>query len=276
MESNAAASSEKETHDPKEARIESLTSSLSRAQSKIEELDAKLSALSDKVDATRISVDNISGNKPLKTESVGSAREESKAEVEAERAAVHARIASKKAVATMDSALGEFNRAMSTFKAGKYTDAVLAFNHFTEQYPEHVMAGSAQFYAGESYFMMSEYKLALNEFQKVTTSFSSSPRVSSALVRMSHCYDAIGNTGEAARTMALARDLYEGNPSLDWPAPAGKKTGKPTAPVGHSSAPTGIEQKPVAHAAAKPQLDAAPMEPKSQDDSKIDDVEAKE
>ena len=46
------------------------------------------------------------------------------------------------------------------------------------------------------------------------------------MVRMAHCYTAVGNTAEAARTMALAHDLYEGNPSLDWPSAGGKKSSK--------------------------------------------------
>ena len=66
--------------------------------------------------------------------------------------------------------------------------------------------------------MMGEYKLALNEYQKVVSSFGSSPRVASAVVRMSHCYTQIGNGNEAARTMALARETFDGNPSLDWPS----------------------------------------------------------
>src|SRR5688572_15762959 len=71
-----SSSAEETSKDPKDLKIESLTSSLSRAQSRIEELDAKLSALSDKVEATRLAVDNVAGSKPLKTEAVGSAKAE--------------------------------------------------------------------------------------------------------------------------------------------------------------------------------------------------------
>ncbi|MBI3558229.1 MAG: hypothetical protein HY074_18335 [Deltaproteobacteria bacterium] len=225
--------------DPKDLKIDNLTSALSRAQSRIEELDAKVSALADKVDATRLTVDNVVGNKPIKTESVGSARDENIAESKAEakaaleekKSAARIKSAAGKALSTMDNAINEFNKAMAVFKAGKFADAELAFTHFTEGYPEHILAGSGQFYAGESYFMMGEYKLALNEYQKVISSFGTSPRVASAMVRMAHCYDAVGNAGESSRTMALAHDLYEGNPSLDWPS-AGKKSAKADA---HSS-----------------------------------------
>lgn len=212
--------------DPRDVKIDSLSDALSRAQSRIEELDAKVSALADKVDATRIAVDNLSGSKAPPTEEVGSARKASPQEtLSNEKASLKARAAHDKGLLQMEDAILEFTKAMALFKSGKYADAELGFNHVTEQYPEHVLAGSAQFFAGESYFRMGEYKLALNEFQKVVSSFSSSPRVASAIVRISHCYAAAGNSGEAARTMSLARETFEGNPSLDWPSPARSSAG---------------------------------------------------
>lgn len=203
--------------DEKDQKIENLVTALSRAQSRIEELDARVATLTDKLESTRVTVDNISGNKPVSTEAVGSAREE--AQSTAKAAAPVLSGAEAKALLQMDTAINAFNRAMKMFKNGKFADAELAFNHFTETYPEHVLAGSAQFYAGESYFMMKEYKLALNEYGKVVSTFQSSPRVASALVRMAHCYDAIGATSEAQRTLALAQDMFIGNPSLEWPSP---------------------------------------------------------
>lgn len=221
-----------ESKDPKDAKIEMLTSALSRAQSRIEELDAKVAALADKVDATRLTVDNTIGNKPIKTEAVGSARDSDAPDTDNERPS-KAKIEESKHASLMETALSEFNKAMALFRGGKYADSELAFNHFTERYPEHVLAGSAQFYAGESYLMMGEYKLALNEYQKVVASFASSPRVASAMVRIAHCYGAIGNSAESSRMMALARDVYEGNPSLDWPEPGRKKPQAPldTSPI---------------------------------------------
>lgn len=214
--------------DEKDQKIENLVSALSRAQSRIEELDAKVSTLTDKLESTRITVDNISGNKPVSTEAVGSARKETSHDSDiitpgetapAKPSAPVITGAEAKALLQMDTAINSFNRAMKMLKGGKFADAGLAFSHFTETYPEHVLAGSAQFYSGESYFMMKEYKLALNEYGKVVASFGTSPRVASALVRMAHCYEATGAASEAKRTLALANDMFIGNPSLEWPSP---------------------------------------------------------
>jgi TolA-binding protein len=246
--------------DSKEQRMESLASSLSRTQSRLEEMDAKLSALADKVEAMRLTVDNVAGNKPLKTQAVGSAAA-GVSDLGEEKPAKSTGKKGKAAVPTVaggasDPAVGEFEKAMRLFRSGNYTDAEMAFTHVAESFPEHILAGSAQFYGGESYFMMGEYKLALNEYMKVPASFASSPRVASAMVRIGHCYEAIGNGTESARTLALARDSFPGNPSLDWAAPSPNK-----------KAETKTETKPVV---AK-ELSAAPIEPAAKKAAKDSD-----
>src|SRR3989344_3958544 len=56
---------------PDSQRIENLSAALSRAQSRIEELDAKVAVMSDRLEATKLVTDNLAGNKPLKTQLVG-------------------------------------------------------------------------------------------------------------------------------------------------------------------------------------------------------------
>ncbi len=224
-------------------KIENLNGAMSRAQSRIEEMDAKLSALSDKVEALRITLDNLTGNKPVSSEYLGKA----KTEIEATELIVPKKVSkitrenlheanatkSNANLTQYNEAILSFKKALDLFKSGKYSEAEPEFHQFTETYPEHVLAGSAQFYDGESYFMMGEYKLALNEYNKVLSSFLSSPRVASAMVRLSHCYSTLGNTKESEQALDLAKNLFDGNPSLDWlQASSPKKvTTNPLTPV---------------------------------------------
>lgn len=215
-QSSESTSSESISQEPVD-RMTQLAEALSKATARIEELDAKLSALSDKVDAQKIAVDNVVGSHSLKTQAVG--------ELAAQKAETKEEVTETVAETAINDAqvVTKFRNAMESFKKGKYSDAVLSFNQVAELYPEHILAGSAQFYAGESYYLMGEYKLALNEFGKVVSAFSESPRVASALVRLSHCYGAIGNNSESLRTAALARDMFFGNPSLEWTGPGNAK-----------------------------------------------------
>ncbi len=222
-------------------RIESLSQALSRAQSRIEELDAKVSSMTDKYESTKLTVDNLTNAKGvIATTPVGSAdehdievHEKKTAKKKTTPVAVVAAPSKVDSVEDNESTMA-FLKAMNLFKAGKYSDAELAFNHFTETYPEQILAGSAQFYAGESYFKMGEYKLAIAEYEKVLTTFANSPRAASAMVRISHCHVALGATKEADRSMSLARALYDGNPSLDWSgtAVAQKKSTLEAEPMG--------------------------------------------
>lgn len=186
-------------------RIENLSAALSRAQSRIEELDAKVAVMSDKLEATKLVTDNLAGNKPLKTQQIGAKPAPATHDM-------------TPPASSSDETAVSFKAAMALFRAGNYPEAELSFNRVAESFPEHVLAGSAQFYAGESYYMMGEYKLATAEYEKVISSFSSSPRVATAMVRLSQCHEAGGNHKEAARFAALAGDLFAGNPSLDWSA----------------------------------------------------------
>ena len=203
----------------KDQKIEHLSSSLSQAQSRIEELDAKVLALTDKLEAAQVTLDNISGGKNLKTEVLGSASSNS-----IPSPIVLEKVINKKtedhtqaADAQSDSspALALFNKAMGLFKNGKYSESVLVFNQFTEQHPENILAGSAQFHTGEAYFMMGEFKLALPEYEKVISTFPSSPRVASSLVRISQCQQKTGNKKLSSQTFVLAKETYKGNPSLE-------------------------------------------------------------
>lgn len=205
----AAETSAEDSELTPEKRISILSNQLSRTQIRLEELDAKISALTDKVESHKIAIDNLAGVKPM---TVAQVEAPEKPEL-----AVETKPKQSAPAPSSEPIQREFEMAMGLFKKQKFTDAVLAFTRFTEHNPDHILSGSAQFFAGESYYKLKEYKLALNEFAKVPSRFQSSPRVPSALVRMAHCYQAVGQTKEANRTMALARDLYDGNPSLDLP-----------------------------------------------------------
>lgn len=219
---------------PEQQRMEALTLQLSRSQARIEELEAKMAAMNDSLEGTRLAVENITGPKEAKTVPLGAnddrlhpdaahAPEEEKdhSPKKASRGAPQ-----KAAVTVTDAASAERDEAVALFvqaanlaRKGNHADAVLAFTRFVENHPDHALAGSAQFQAGESYFHMGQYKLALVEYQKVISGFPGSPRAASALVRMAHCHGAQGNEKEASRYMALAQENFPGNPSLDWPQP---------------------------------------------------------
>ena len=215
--------------NPTDQKVENLATTVSKMQGRIEELEAKLAAISDSIESTKNVVENIAGPKDIKTIAIGSNSDGVPENPEHDEADSTAKSQSKGSPkkenhqGSSDSSIAPFAKAMNLYRKSSYSDAVLAFNQFVEQSPDHALAGSAQFYAGESYFMMGEYGLALPEFQKMLTTFPNSPRVPAAMVRVAHCHQLLGNQKQADRELTLVAAAYPNHPALEWTLPSRDK-----------------------------------------------------
>lgn len=136
-----------------------------------------------------------------------------------------------------DEAVQIFRRAMVLHRAGKYSESLMRFSGFLERFPDHPLAGAAQFYMGNSYFMQQEYKLALQEYQRVLTSYDRSSLVARTLAEMAQAEDRLQRTTEAARHRQLLNSLFPHSPfASESVAAAGANAG--TSSTDSSSAPT--------------------------------------
>lgn len=111
-----------------------------------------------------------------------------------------------------DPAVRSYRSAMILFRGAQYPEAVLAFSSFLEAYPDHPLAGTAQFYVGESYLLQKEYKLAVQEFQRVLTSYDRSPNIAQTLREMAFAEDQIKRTADAGRHRQLLMSLFPHSP----------------------------------------------------------------
>lgn len=114
---------------------------------------------------------------------------------------------------TQDEIVQAYRKAMVLFQAQKFSESILAFSAFVEQNPDHVLAGSAQFYLGQAYFEQKEYKLALKEWERVITSYDRSPRVSDTLRQMAQAEDQLKRPKEAATHRQLLSSLFPQSPA---------------------------------------------------------------
>jgi tol-pal system protein YbgF len=110
------------------------------------------------------------------------------------------------------------------FDQEKFPESILAFSAFLEGNPNHPLASAAQYYIGENYYREGDYAVADTEFQKLTTRYPQSPRVSYALVRLSQSAAALGKNEEAKRYQTQAEGLFPKSPALkllrESPTPA--------------------------------------------------------
>ena len=76
--------------------------------------------------------------------------------------------------------------AFATFRAREHGQAVLDFLDFIKKYPKHSLAGNAQYWIGEAYYVQRDYRQALLEFRKVIEIRRG--KVPDALVKVGLCY----------------------------------------------------------------------------------------
>lgn len=112
-----------------------------------------------------------------------------------------------------EDAILTFRKAYALYQTSKYPEAILEWTRFQKDYPDHLLAGSAQFYLGDSYFKQGEYKLASIEFQKVLLTYDRSSHVSDTLERLAICEEKTGNAVQATKHKQMLKGLFAHSPA---------------------------------------------------------------
>jgi tol-pal system protein YbgF len=211
---------------------------------RVDELEAKIASLNDKLDATRASVDGfLTAHQPRMAGVSNSATEV---------AGTSLGDISEGTGFIQNAAVQLYRKANILFESQKYPEANLAYMNFLEKYPDHPLAGSAQFHVGEGYFKQKEYRQAVEEFQKVLTSYDRSPVVSQTLRELTVADEALGKTQDAARYRQELMSLFPNSPSAqNAPQIAEVKSAVPVTP-------DTIQTAPVTPPAGKKDLDQPP------------------
>ncbi|MGZ3699086.1 MAG: tetratricopeptide repeat protein, partial [Bdellovibrionota bacterium] len=187
------------TEIPANATPEDLRAIIGKLDSKIEFLETKLSASakSGKITTSAIKAQVAAGHP---AEPVGTRVFTRPTKNDPESGFVH------------DEAIQSYRDATILFESQKYPEAVLAFSSFLEHYPDHALAGAAQYYVGLSYFRQKEYKLAIEEFRRVLTSYDRSTHISETLRDLAAAEEA-QKQPEAARHRQLLSSLFPASPA---------------------------------------------------------------
>jgi TolA-binding protein len=145
-------------------------------------------------------------------------------------------------------AVRAYRQAMIGMRTKKHSDAVLAFSAFLERYPEHALAGNAQFHLGEAYYQQGENRLAETEFERLTAAYPASPFLAHALTRLVQIAEGRRDDSSARTRRELLERLFPDSPALTLAARS------PTAPAASTTAPAEPPARP-------PTLDEPPASP---------------
>lgn len=145
-----------------------------------------------------------------------------------------------------------FRKAYALYQSEKFPEAILEWSQFLKDYPDHVFAGSAQYYLGDSYYRQKEFKLAAAEFNKVIVSYDRSSHVSDALKKLYLCEEKTGDTKAAVKHRTLLTTLFAQSPAAKEQNNPLEKTNtiaKPEAPapVIQAKSPSSVDLPPENH-----------------------------
>ena len=204
---------------------------LSKLQEKIQDLEIRLNALNDKVN-----IENGAPDKATKASPVSS-------EEAVHVPAAHARVipksehekSKKEADFVQDEAVDRYREAKILFDSKRYSDAILEFSSFVKNYPEHILAPSAQYYLGVGYAAQSENKLAEEELNRGLIAYPHSNAVPDTLLALAEISERLK---KPARVTYYKQKLLSAFPN----SPQAKEVSLESAPS-HAKAETPAENE---------------------------------
>ncbi|MFY9641260.1 MAG: tol-pal system protein YbgF [Rhodomicrobium sp.] len=101
-----------------------------------------------------------------------------------------------------------FDQGFAALNRREYSSAESYFQQFLEQYPADALAGSAQYWLGETAFVSGEYKTAADRFLKTFTNYATNEHAPEALLKLAISLRRLGNNTDACATFAELSQRY--------------------------------------------------------------------
>tara|TARA_A100001011_G_scaffold102316_2_gene107874 strand:+ start:67171 stop:67950 length:780 start_codon:yes stop_codon:yes gene_type:complete len=100
--------------------------------------------------------------------------------------------------------------ALSFYNDGKYNEAIQSFASLVLNNPNHKLSDNSQFWLGESYYALKNYKRAIVEFEKVFQ-FTEEDKWDDAQLKLGICFQKIGNYSRARLEFEKLINHYPGS-----------------------------------------------------------------
>ncbi len=244
----------KEESEANRAQLAEFRNLLNNLTQRMESMETRLNSLNEKTSATKSSLDTLLANG--KGQLVGVQKHPG--DVGA-RPAANPAPSDPEAGFLNDEAIQGYRKAIILLEAQKFAEAALVFSAFLEKYPDHPLAGNAQYFVGHAYLKRKEYKIAANEYQRVLTSYDRSSRVADTLREIAEAEDHLKMPEQAARHRQLLTSLFPQSPASSLSKAAEPAPATEEAPVHDPAAPEPSKADPVPAPAAK--VEALPTAP---------------
>lgn len=102
----------------------------------------------------------------------------------------------------------DFNAALNEFREGRYPQAIADFQQFLNVYPNSPLAGDAQYWLGESYYVSRNENAAKEAFINLGLRYPRSARLPDALLKLGYLYGESGDVGRAREVLQKLVQVY--------------------------------------------------------------------
>ncbi len=189
-----------------------LQQTITQLNQRVEELDEEVSILNDKLERAESQLALEKGAKPIQSEQINSSNFKPN---KVKRVSFHESPSKTDPEVgfTNNEAIQIYRQSKVLYETKKYSEAILAFTEFLREFPLHPLAGSAQYFIGESYYKRGEFKLARQEYQRVLSHHSSHDRVPETLKRISEIELNLKRPREANSYRKLLLSVFPNSPA---------------------------------------------------------------
>ena len=202
-------------------QVQQLQAQVQQLQGQIEELQHQLQTLDDKNKAQYADLDarlgrlegGNAGAAPASSATAANVPPAATANAAGTGAAGAPTAAGAGAAGATDAAAGQaaYDVAFKELRAGDYAQASRDFRSFTQKYPDHPLAPNAWYWLGESYYVTTNYPVALESFQKLLNLFPQSDKAPDALLKVGYSQLELKQTDAARSTLMEVTTKYPGS-----------------------------------------------------------------
>lgn len=106
----------------------------------------------------------------------------------------------------------DYDAAFSLMKQGNYERAAKGFRDFLAKHPQSALRENAQYWLGEAYYVMRDFRKALTEFSKLLSNHPKSPKAPDALLKIGYSHYELGEWTKARENLNQVIARYPGQP----------------------------------------------------------------
>ena len=108
-----------------------------------------------------------------------------------------------------------YETALNQFKVGNYQMSITGFQNFMTNFPSSELLPSAQYWIGNAYYAMRDYKSAIAAQQKVVRLWPENPKAPDALLNIASSQSEIGQASAARETLRTLVKKYPSSSASD-------------------------------------------------------------